>query len=249
MAYTTVNKSTDYFNTKLYTGNNTTDTAITGVGFQPDMSWFKGRNNTENHFLFDAVRGATKRLIPNGNSAEATETNSMKSFNSDGFTLGTMGEVNANSINYASWNWKAGTTSSISGGSITPTGVSINTTSGFGIYKYTGTGSNGTIAHGLGAVPKMIIIKKLNGSPDWRVYHSSLGATKQLFLNDTNGQDDDNTIWNDTEPTNTLFTIGTNNGANSSGDTYIAYCFTEKKGYSKFGSYTGNGNATDGNFV
>ena len=87
MVYTTINKSTDYFNTKLYTGNGTTDTAITGVGFQPDLTWFKGRTNTENHFLFDAVRGAIKRLIPNGTSSEATETNSMKSFDSDGFTL------------------------------------------------------------------------------------------------------------------------------------------------------------------
>ena len=246
MAYTTINKSTDYFNTKLYTGNNTTDTAITGVGFQPDMSWFKGRNNTENHFLFDAVRGATKRLIPNGNSAEATETNSMKSFNSDGFTLGTMGEVNANSINYASWNWLAnGAGSSNTDGSRTTT-VSVNTTAGFSIGTCASLATNNdTLGHGLGAVPKMIIVKNTQSTGSWFVYHASLGNTDSLYLN-TTGSTLGSTIWNNTTPTSSVFTM--KGGDFATGESLVFYAFAEKTGYSKFGSYVGNGNA-DGTFV
>jgi hypothetical protein len=248
MAYTTINKSTDYFNTKLYTGNGTTDTAITGVGFQPDLTWFKGRTNTENHFLFDAVRGATKRLIPNGTSSEATETNSMKSFDSDGFTLGTMGEVNQNTINYASWNWKAnGTGSSNTDGSITST-VSANTTAGFSISQYTGTGSNATVGHGLGSAPNVVFIKKSSGSSQWVFGTTTLGFTKFLELNLTTAAQTNSNRFNDTDPTSSVFSIGTEGDVNSSGGTYIAYCFAEKKGYSKFGKYTGNGNA-DGTFV
>ena len=251
MAYTTINKSTDYFNTKLYTGNNTTDTAITGVGFQPDMSWFKGRNNTENHFLFDAVRGATKRLIPNGNSAEATETNSMKSFNSDGFTLGTMGEVNANSINYASWNWLAnGAGSSNTDGSRTTT-VSVNTTAGFSIGTCASLATNNdTLGHGLGAVPKMIMVKNTQASGNWFVYHhklptGSVGQGSYLTLKATDSYSD-GSIWNSTAPTSSVFTM--KGGDFATGESLVFYAFAEKTGYSKFGSYVGNGNA-DGSFI
>jgi len=250
MAYTNINKSTDYFNTKLYTGNGTTDTAITGVGFQPDMSWFKGRNNTENHFLFDAVRGATKRLIINGTSSEATETNSMKSFDSDGFTLGTMGEVNANSINYASWNWKAnGAGSANTDGSINTTATSVNTTAGFSISKYTGTGATATVGHGLGVVPACMIFKRITTSgQQWTVYHKSLGNTHHILLNTTGAKTDQTNYWNDTSPTNAVWTMGNQDEVNPNGSEVICYAFAEKTGYSKFGSYTGNDNA-DGVFI
>ena len=252
MAYTTINKSGDYFNTKLYTGTGSSN-AITGVGFQPDWTWIKCRDDTHNHQVFDAVRGVYKRLRTDTNGAETESNESLKSFNSDGFTLGTQTNVNQNSSTFASWNWKAGTTSGIAAGSqtITPTGYSINTTSGFGIYAYEGSGgvSNQTISHGLGKKPSLILIKRVNSDKDWTMYHNSLGATKYMELNVTNSVATSNTVWADTEPTSSLFTIGTNSQVNANpGDTYIAYAFAEKTGYSKFGSYTGNGNA-DGTFV
>jgi hypothetical protein len=234
---------------KLYTGNGTTDTSITGVGFQPDMSWFKGRTNTENHFLFDSIRGATVRLIPNGTSSDATAAQSMKSFDSDGFTLGSDADVNQNSINFVSWNWKAGgTASSNTAGSITST-VSANTTSGFSIVSYTGTGSAATVGHGLSAVPNVIIIKRLDQASNWCVYHSGLGgADHNLFLNTTSAIQTDTDIWNNTLPTTSVFSLGTNIDANGSSAGHIAYCFADVQGYSKFGSYVGNSNA-DGAFV
>ena len=160
MAYTTINKSTDYFNTKLYTGNGSTN-AITGVGFQPDFVWIKKRDGTSNHQLFDAVRGVTKFLESSATSPDQTDTNSLTAFGTDGFTLGSSGGENSNGNTFASWNWKAnGAGSANTDGSITST-VSANTTNGFSIVKWVGTGANATIGHGLGAVPKMIIVKNL----------------------------------------------------------------------------------------
>ena len=250
MAYTTINKSTDHFNTKLYTGNSSTNN-ITGVGFQPDWLWIKSRSTTENHVIYDAIRGVTKQLYPNTSGAESTNATALTAFGTDGFNLATSNaNTNANGTTFASWNWKAGggQGSSNTDGSINTTYTSANTTAGFSISTYTGTGSTATVGHGLGVVPKMIIVKKLNALKDWRIYHASVGNTKQLFLNDSGTADTDSTIWNNTSPTSSVFTIGTNGGANDSGSNYVAYCFAEKTGYSKFGSYTGNGNA-DGTFV
>mgnify|MGYP003660655101 CR=1 FL=1 len=250
MAYTTINKSTDYFNTKLYTGNGTTNTAITGVGFQPDLSIIKARDMTYDHNVMDAVRGSTKRVATNLSDAESTQAEMIKSFASDGFNLGDNGGVNQNTKTYVAWNWKAnGQGSSNTDGSINTTYTSVNTTAGFSICKWTGNATNSTIGHGLGVVPKMIIIKRLTGgTTQWVVYHVSTGNTQACYLNTTSAPTDVIGFFNDTTPTSSVFTVGTDTAVNGSGNEMIAYCFAEKQGYSKFGSYVGNGNA-DGTFV
>jgi len=252
MAYTTINKPSDYFNTKLYTGNGGTN-AITGVGFQPDWVWVKNRGiGTDAPTIYDAVRGATKRLQTSSTGAESTKTNGLTAFGSDGYTAGSASAINANGSNIASWNWKAGTTSGLSGGTITPSSYSINSTSGFGIYKYTGTGSAGTIASGLPSV-KCFIIKALDASSNgWIVYHQDLGTNKYLQLDETSAPYTGTSQFNDTAPTtsttNSLISVGTAGSSNSSGRDYIMYAFSELQGYSKFGSYVGNG-TNDGTFV
>jgi hypothetical protein len=251
MAYTTINKPTDYFNTKLYTGDGTDGREITGVGFQPDWCWFKARSTAYENQVYDVVRGATKRLVTNDTTAEGTQTNGLQSFDSDGFTVGNGNGTNVNAVTYASWNWLAGgTASSNTDGSITST-VSANTTSGFSIVSYTGNGTAGaTVGHGLGSIPQVVITKERNGTAWWGGYFASLGNTKSIYLNQTNAADTSVQFWNNTSPTSSVFTVGNNSISNRAvgGSTYIAYCFAEKKGFSKFGSYTGNGNA-DGTFV
>ena len=250
-----INKPSEYFNTKLYTGNGTAigsgGNAITGVGFQPDFVWVKSRSDAENHNLCDVVRGGTKIIYSNSSYFQETQTESIASFQSDGFTVGNYNQVNTTSYNYASWNWLAGGTGvSNTDGSITST-VSANTTSGFSIVSYTGNGTAGaTVGHGLGATPKMMLIKQLNSSNLWRVYHSSLGATNVIYLNSTDATDtgQGSVNFNNTAPSSSVFTLGTNVAVNGSGNTFVAYVFAEKKGFSKFGSYTGNG-STDGTFV
>nr|BAR15303.1 hypothetical protein [uncultured Mediterranean phage uvMED] len=247
MAYSTITKPSDYFNTKLYTGNGSTN-AITGVGFQPDFVWIKDRSGTNNHELNDAVRGANHQVFSNLTNAETTPTNHLNAFNSDGFTLGNDGSVNTNSSNYCSWNWKAnGAGSSNTDGSITSS-VSANTTSGFSIVSYTGTGANATVGHGLGSKPKFIIIKSRDKVDNWHCYHESIGATKVIWLDLTSASASTSPFMQDTEPTSSVFSLGNNTAVNTSGFDHIAYCFADVKGYSKFGSYTGNGNA-DGTFV
>lgn len=249
MAYTTIKKPSDYFNTKLYTGNSGTQ-SITGVNFQPDFLWIKRRTLAGDHNLVDVIRTSDKTLISNSNGAEYSNS-TITSFDSDGFSLsGSDGALNASSNDYASWNWLgSNTTASNTDGSITST-VSANTTSGFSIVSYTGTGANATVGHSLGSVPKMIILKERNPATtrNWRVYHQSVGNDKVLYLDLTNAQTTDTTAFNSTTPTSSVFSLGTSLGTNSSGKNYIAYCFAEKKGYSKFGSYTGN-NSNDGTFV
>ena len=258
MAYTNINKSSLHMNTKLYTGNASAGHAITGVGFQPDWVWIKDRGSNANHHLFDAVRGVTKDIISNSSNAQGTDAQKLTAFGADGFTVGTNGNVNGSSANMVSWNWKAGTGqgSSNTDGSINTTYTSANTTSGFSISQYTATGNNATVGHGLGVAPKMILFKNLNrtssNAQSWGVYHQALGNTKFLQLDTTGAQNQTSPtslFFNDTSPTSSVFSIGTNNRVNAdAGDTYIAYCFAEKTGYSKFGSYIGNGNA-DGTFV
>jgi len=243
----------DHFNTKLYTGNATDDTAITGVGFQPDWLWGKNRTDSTNHYFIDAVRGVTKEINSNNTDVEGTDATLIKSFDSDGFTLGN-GSLNQSSKDFVAWNWKAnGQGSSNTDGSINTTYTSANTTSGFSISTYTGTGSAGTIGHGLGVAPAMIIVKRLTGSAEaWTVYHQSLDASapqdKYLHLNSTDAVMDSAGMWNDTAPTTSVFSVGSTGVTNGSGGTFVAYCFAEKQGFSKFGSYTGNGNA-DGSFI
>ena len=250
MAYSSIVKPGDYFNTKLYTGNGSTQ-SITGVGFQPDWVWIKDRSATNHNMVTDSVRGATKTLFTNLTNAESTDVNTVTAFNSDGFSIGTDGNNNANTNTYVSWNWKAnGAGSANTDGSINTTATSANTTAGFSIVKFTGTGATATVGHGLGVAPSFYVIKRIDGGNGgaWNCYHKSLGATKYIILNSTNASATSATRWNDTAPTSSVFTVNTSGDVNDSGDTHIAYCFAEKKGYSKFGSYVGNGNA-DGTFV
>ena len=252
MAYTTINKSTDYFNTKLYTGTSSTN-AVTGVGFQPDMVWIKNRTDVANHNLYDAVRGTSAgKLKPNDTPAESYNAQDLSVFGTDGFTVGGNNEVNGSGDNMVAWNWRAGNSSGSANtdGTINST-VSANTTAGFSIVSYTANATAGaTVGHGLGAVPKMIIVKSRTSVDSWIVYHAgntSAPETDYLSLNTTDATADD-AIWNDTAPTSSVFSLGTNAPVNGSGKNLIAYCFAEKTGYSKFGSYVGNGNA-DGTFV
>jgi hypothetical protein len=242
-----INKPDTYFNTKLYTGNAST-LSVTGVGFQPDWVWIKNRSIVADHKEFDAVRGVTNALITNSTSAEFSQSG-LDSFDSDGFTVGSHVGCNGNGNSLVAWNWLASnTTASNSDGSITST-VSANTTSGFSIVSYTGNGTSGTIGHGLGSIPQMIIVKnRTDSAHEWKVYHHTLGNNKRLHLNDTSAVATTTAPWNATTPTSSVFSVGADGGTNDSGDSMIAYCFAEKKGFSKFGSYTGNGNA-DGPFV
>ena len=250
MAYidSNLNDPSLFFNTVLYTGNGSTQ-SITGVGFQPDWIWIKSRNDTNEHYLFDLVRGVNKRIFIT-NAAEVTTTNTLTAFDSNGFSIGNDTGINGSSDTEVAWNWKAGNSSGSSNtdGSVTST-VSASTASGFSIAKFTGSGSNLTIGHGLGVKPDFIILKcTSSSSTDWTCYHSSLGATKRIKLNASDASSTNSTTWQDTEPTTSVISVGTSGDVNVSSGTHIAYCFAEKKGYSKFGSYTGNGNA-DGTFV
>jgi len=240
-----IDKPSDYFNTVLYTGNSSTQ-SITGVEFQPDFTWIKARNQAYNHFLFDAVRGVQKRIKTNSTDAESTVTG-LTSFDTDGFGLGSNVDMNGSGVNFESWNWKAGgTASSNTDGSITSS-VSANQDAGFSIVSYTGTETNATVGHGLGSAPRMILFKRYGTTGNWGVYHESLGNTKGLFLNTTDAESTESTYWNNTSPTSSVFSLGGSSLGNKS-TSMIAYCFAEKQGFSKFGSYTGNG-STDGTFV
>ena len=250
MAYTTINKSTDYFNNKLWTGDGSSSRNITGVGFQPDWVWGKCRNTTVSHALYDVVRGSSKLLSSNGASAEGTNA-ALNAFVSDGFTVNSDSYLNGNSNTYVAWNWKAGTAVS---GQTTGSGTyktytgSVNTTSGFSIIKYTGNGTAGhTIPHRLGVAPKMIMVKSVNANEDWMVYNKNSGASNFLILNATAAAAS-GTQWNSTTPTSSVFSIGSNNNMNQNGNNFIAYCFANVQGYSQFAGYTGNNN-TNGPFI
>jgi hypothetical protein len=254
MAYTTIDDPSAYFHTQLFTGTGSelsvTNDANAG-DFKPDWIWIKQRNAATDHGVFDSTRGVTKNLKTNKSDAESTEVQSVKTFNTDGFTLGTSGDYNGSSDTHVAWQWKAngGTTSSNSDGSITST-VQANTTAGFSIITYTGTGSNATIGHGLGSAPTMVIVKNRSSAEHWMVGHhkNSNGFQSSVFLNLTAGKDTDAVYFNNTAPTSTVISIGTNDKINHSSENHVMYAFAEKQGYSKFGSYTGNGNA-DGPFI
>jgi len=251
MAYTTINNPELYFQTKAWTGTGN-EIAVTFDGsqnMQPDWVWLKKRSAAGIHVAHDSVRGATKRLVPNSTDGETTQAQYVKSFDSNGITFGTDTDINANGATAILWGWKAGNSSGSSNtdGSITST-VSVNTTAGFSICKWAGSGANATIGHGLGAVPKLIITKSMAGSTSWCVYHASLGNTKTIFLESDGSGNTHIAYYNNTSPTSSVFTVGTDSGVNHSGNNMIAYCFAEKTGYSKFGQYTGNENV-NGTFV
>ena len=253
-----------HFDTLLYTGNDGTQ-SITGLEFQPDWVWLKCRSDSAGHQLYDSVRGATKRIYSSEQNAESTVSNGLTAFNSNGFSIGSHSAININSETYVGWCWKAGgssntynindvgyasaTAAGLDGGTIDPTGASINTKCGFSIITYNGNGTAGaTIAHGLGIKPAWIIAKSRSNSSDVRVYHQSLGNTIALKLNTTDAQYASTTYWNDTSPTSTTVSLGTETDTNGSGRTHVMYCWAEIPGYSKFGKYRGNGQS-EGKFV
>ena len=243
MAYTTINDPALYFNT-------------IGVGFQTALVWIHDRAVGWGATTYDAVRGTNKVLVPHDTGAEdAAETQTygyLSAFGSDGFTV-VEGTSNGRythypSQTYLSFNWKAGTTSGLSGGTITPSAYSINTTSGFGIYAYTGNETAGaTITHGLGIVPKLIIVKSRAATNSWEVFHVASGNGDAMQLNGTGAGDDSTAYWNDTSPTSSVFSLGDGTDTNRSG-TMIGYVFAPVQGYSAMGSFEGTGNA-NGPFV
>tara|TARA_R110002126_G_scaffold111764_2_gene249713 strand:- start:154 stop:1212 length:1059 start_codon:yes stop_codon:yes gene_type:complete len=254
MSYSTIDKPTDYFNTVTYTGSAGGQT-ISGVGNQPDFIWVKQRADAGyDHSLHNSVSGVLKQLISNSTAAEITNTDTVTSTNADGFVLGadTAGP-NANANNqdtktYVAWNWKAGgSASNNTDGSITSS-VSVDTTAGFSIVSYTGTGSNATVGHGLGVAPNLIITKQKSGTTQWNVQNSILGYSKYMSLN-TNELSQATGGALISSVSSTTYSCDGNSAINAgSSSTYVSFCFAEKQGYSKFGSYAGNGNA-DGTFV
>jgi hypothetical protein len=245
-----IDKPTDYFNTKLYTGDGSTSRSITGVGFQPDLLWVKSRSYTYYHALWDAVRTNKSALYSNATNAEDTSTGgTLGSLDSDGFTTANVsggGFININAVTYTSWNWKAnGAGSANTDGSISST-VSANTTSGFSIVTVANVGSgNFTFGHGLGVAPSWVLAKSRDGGK-WNNYFKSLGAGYTIQLPETGAKIVNNTMWQNTSPTSSV--VYSHGGQLDANESYVFYCFAEKTGFSKFGSYVGNGNA-DGTFV
>jgi hypothetical protein len=251
----TIEKGGEYFNTVLYTGNGSTTQSVSGVGFQPDFVWIKGRSIAAWNRLQNTVAGINKLLYSNSTNSEATdEANGyVSAVTSDGFTLADPGAngggVNALNETYVAWNWKAnGAGVSNTDGTRTST-VSVDTTSGFSIVTYSGNSTRTiTVGHGLGVVPEMIIVKNRSTDTNWPVFHKSVGASKYVYLNTTGAEATDTNMWNNTAPTSTVFSLGDTTGANGNGNNMVAYCFAPVAGYSAFGSYTGNG-ASDGPFL
>ena len=253
----TIKNGAAYMAATTYTGTgstlsvlNSNNTTI-GTTFTPDLVWIKSRSNALDHKLTDSVRGATKALISDSTAAETTDSGGVTAFNSNGFTVGTTAQYNANSsVTYVGWQWLAGAGSSSSNtnGSITST-VSVNATAGFSVVSYTGNATAGaTVGHGLGVAPAMIIVKDRSTATSWAVYHQSVGATGYLLLNGTQATTTSAQEWNNTAPTSSVFTVGNSSSNSNQSGSNIAYCFAPIKGYSAFGSYTGNG-SSDGPFV
>ena len=248
--------TSEHFQTLTYTGNGGTQSIA--VDHQPDFTWIKNRSSTDDHQLFDSNRGVTKVIETNENTAEAANDDTLTAFISSGFSLGDDVTVNTNAELYAAFNWKAngGTaTATISESGNNPAAsVQANPNAGFSLITYTGTGAVGTIAHGLGKIPKGIWIKNRDDTDSWACYHHDAvagdpGAATQYFAFNNNGANTDNANrWNDTSPTSSVFTVATDDSVNKDGEKYVAYVFAEVEGFSKFGSYTAN-NAADGPYV
>ena len=246
----TILQGNKYMDATLYTGTGTSQVLVNQGQFKPDFIWLKGRNVVSDHAAYDSVRGVTQRLEVNSTGAENTELQGVTAFNSNGVTIGTMAQINQSPYTFVGWQWQAGqgTSTSNTSGSITST-VSVNTTAGFSVVTYTGTGANATVGHGLGVAPKWIIVKRRSAADSWAVYNQNLtSAAYILELQTTGAQANVPSCFNSTAPTSTVFSVGTNTGTNGSASTYVAYCWAEIAGFSKFGSYTGN-NSLDGPFV
>tara|TARA_R100001244_G_scaffold131611_1_gene105132 strand:+ start:2909 stop:3967 length:1059 start_codon:yes stop_codon:yes gene_type:complete len=254
MAYTTIDDSSAHFQIALHTTSGVA--TITNDGnsdLQPDFIWSKGRNATDAHGLFDSSRGVRQWLRSNTNDAEITVASGydLTAFNSDGFSTGNnQYSTICGGSNYAAWQWKAngGTRTTFTESGDNPGGgYQANTTSGFSIVDYTGTGATGTVTHGLGVAPKFIIIKNRGVADSWAVLPPGRNDL-YLVLDTTVGWADEAAFWNDTSPSSTVFTVSTDHSVNADGETYIAYCFAEVQGYSQFGTYYGNA-STDGAYV
>ena len=250
MAYTTINKPSLQFNTVLYTGNGSTQ-SITGVGFQPDFTWLKQRNNASayTHQLYDVVRGVTNYILTSTDAAEVADANGLTAFGANGFSIGSNVGINDNGVNHVSWNWKAnGAGVANTAGTISST-VSANTTSGFSIVSYTGNATNGaTVGHGLSSAPQMVITKGRANADNWQVLtniYTSYSEGDFMSLNSTDAKANSANV--SFLPSSTTWQMKSAQSGNTSG-TKIAYCFHSVKGFSKFGSYTGNG-STDGTFI
>ena len=240
----TIPQGNKYMDATLYTGNGGTLSVSNAAGFKPDLVWIKSRSNARDHALADSVRGVLKDVASNTTAAETTNTNYLTSFNSNGFTIGDLLKINANGNTFVAWQWQAnqGTNTTNTAGSITST-TSVNATAGFSVATYTGNGTNGaTVGHGLGVAPKVILLKSRSILENWAGYFAVLGNGFNINLNANTGAGG-STDWNNTTPTSTVFTIGNGSGNNQNNATYVAYCWTEIAGFSKFGSYTGNGSS------
>lgn len=237
----------DFFKTVLYTGNSTARD-IGGVGFQPDITLIKGRTSTENWHLFDSARGATIRQYTNVAVADGTISTTLDEFQADGFGIGGADDgVNQNTIPFVAYNWKSGTTSGLSGGTITPTSYSFSTTSGISVLTYTGNGTSGaTIPHGLGKEPKFVFVKKRDSgtSEAMMVYNYHVGGSKYMKVHDGNAAASHSGIWNNSGAGSDTFTVGNNDATNASGGTYVAWIFAPITGFSSYGKYVGNAQAT-----
>ena len=252
MAYTTIDDPSAHFQVDLYTGEGN-GTVITNDGnsdLQPDLVWFKRRGGLGYHQIIDSSRGVTKRLWANDDGPEGTQ-NQLASFDSDGFTCGSSTDL-APADTCVAWQWKANGGTTTSGGgndSVSTSAYQANTTAGFSIVTYTGTGSAATVAHGLGVAPQVVLVKRRDGSDaSWDMYHASVDETDAAQLDTTAAFYDSASYWNDTAPTSSVFTVGSSSETNQSGQLHVAYCWAPIQGYSNFGSYTGNGNAA-GTFV
>jgi hypothetical protein len=243
----TIPAGNKFMDATLYTGTGSSLSVTNSGSMQPDWVWIKSRSAATDHALYDVLRGTQSRLESNTSDAEVTSDNGVTAFGTGGFTVGTLAQVNTSSATYVGWQWKAnGAGVTNTAGSITST-VSANTTSGFSVVTYTGTGTTGTIGHGLGVAPSFIIVKPRNNADEWYCYHASLGATQRIQLNQTSGSGG-TSLWNSTAPTSSVYSAFGGGSANVSGWTIVAYCFAPIAGFSAFGSYTGNG-STDGPFI
>ena len=249
MAYTTINKSTDHFNTVNWTGTSSSPVNVTGFGHNPDIIWNKYAGGSGDHQLYDVVRTATKMIVPNSQNAESTNSNGVTAFISDGFTAGS--DINVNGGASVAWGWKAGggQGSSNTDGSINTTYTSVNTTAGISISKYTGTGANATVGHGLSSAPRLIIFKNLDTATAWDVFFHNVGQGRRLFLDQSVSFNTSTNYMNDTYPTSTVFSVGNADNTNKSGSPMIAYCFTDVVGFSRISAWTGNSDANNGPFV
>ena len=257
MGTPTIIQGNKHFAPTLYEGNGTAigsgGKTISDLEFKPDLVWIKNRDATDDNTLFDSSRGVTKLVESNTTDAETTQTESLTSFTSSGYTLGSLAQVNTSSESFVSWNWKTngGTTSSNTEGSITST-VQANTTAGFSIVQYTGTGSAATIGHGLSTAPTFIAVKNLDDTSSWYVYMNATRAnnanTYYMRFDSDDSQSDTGAVWNDTSPTSTVFSVGGEDTSNKASTDFVAYCWTDIDAFSKIGQFTGNNNA-DGAFI